>query len=252
MTDLIRDFRYAARGLARSPRFALAVALTLALAIGPTTALLSLENAMHLLPFPFRDPERVMVVRRTFQGRISNTSYPDFIDLRAGARSFDRVAAFKTVGFTVTGREAPFFVLGGIGTTDFLPLLGVRPALGRAFLPDEAGARVVLVDHRFWLQRLAGDPNVLGRTLVLNREPHVIVGVLAPGFYLFNLLLWVPGPAGPQPELRADRSWGVVGRLKPAVSVEAARADLAAVAGRLEREHPDTNSAWSASLGPVG
>src|SRR6058998_1170244 len=186
MLDLFRDLRYAARSLARSRGFTLTAILTLALGIGPTTALWSLENAMHLLQFPFQEPERIVAVRETFQGRISAISYPNFQDFRAGTSSFDGMAAFCTYGAVVSGRGAPFSVLGGIVTTDFFSVIGVRPVLGRAFLPVEAGAKVVLVDHSFWRQRLGGEPNVLGTLLMLNREPHIVVGVLPPGFFFFN------------------------------------------------------------------
>ena len=204
-----QDARYALRGLARSPLFTLIAVLSLAVGIGATTSIFTLVNAFLLKPAPgVAAPERLVDVGRTQDGQGFDTfSYPNFLDLRARARTLDGFAVMRVEpqAFSL-GTDAGAVSVKGTGVSaSWFAVLGARPALGRFFTPDEdrapGGATVVVLSHRFWQERLGGDPRVVGRTVRLNGAPFTVVGVAQEGFHGTAVLapeLWVPTSVTPR------------------------------------------------------
>jgi predicted permease len=262
MIDQLRqDGAYAVRTLIKRPGFAAVAVLTLALGIGGTTALFSVVDGVLLRPLPYPEPDRLALlwgVETGMKSGSSATSYPDYVDIKAAQKSFDRMASWSNWQLNVTGADLePTRVPVSWVSRDLLPLLGVRPVLGRNFLPEEdrvGGEPVVILTHRFWTSRFASDRRVIGRTMMLDGRAHTVVGIMPSGFTWgtsggSQLLL----PAEP---VHSDRSRGqhnllVIGRLRAGVALEAAEADVIAIAAHLEEEYPDWNTGRSAMLQPL-
>src|SRR5918998_305205 len=249
MQSLLQDLRYAGRTFARRPSFALAVVLTLAVGIGANSAIFSIVNGVLLRPLPYEAQDRLAAVfgRYVEFGRTS-FSYPDFVDVRAQATTFERMAAYGSSGATLTGVDEPERLQTGLVAGDLFGVLGVRPLLGRTFRPDDeqyGSHRVVVLGHRLWTRRFGSDPSVVGRQINLGGNPYEVIGVAPPEMLVLESAdLWMPlsfNPANPPPNRRSE-FLGVVGRLKPGVTVQRAAADVAAVARRLAQAYPATNS----------
>ena len=255
------DLRYAARSLRRRPGFVAVVVLTLALGIGATTAIFSVVYGVLLRPLPLPDAERV--VRLEGQPRDGDpekvgtaTSYPDYRDFRAQARSFAHLAAVRgwTATLTQPGTE-PARVRTNFVTANFFGVLGTRPVLGRGFLPEEerpGAAPVAVLSHALWQQRYAGAPDALGRTVTLDGVAATIVGVMPPHARLTaETAVWQPLVPGPLEEARGAHRLGVVGRLRPGVTLAQAGAEATTIARRLEAQHPADNTNRGARLLPL-
>ena len=265
-----QDARYALRGLGRSPLFTLIAVLSLAVGIGATTSIFSLVNAFLLKPAPgVAEPERLVDVGRTQDGQGFDTfSYPNYLDLRARARTLDGFAVMRVEPQAMAfGTEAGAESVKGMGVSaSWFAVLGARPALGRFFAPDEdrapGGATVAVLSHRFWQERLGADPRAVGRTIRLNGAPFTVVGVAPEGFHGTTVLapeLWVPITAlsllGMPESIFASRDavWlSGVARLAPGVTIEAAQADLGAIAHALREAHPRENEGKGIRLAPAG
>jgi predicted permease len=190
MDALFSDVRYACRSLLRTPGFAIAAVLTLAIGIGANTAIFSIVDHVILRPLTYEDPDRLYVVHESLPrlAHISPTipvAANHFIEWKRNASAFDQMALVGSLTVNLTGAGEPEEVQGARASVDLFPMLGVRPQLGRLFLPaeDEAGAdRVVLLDDALWRRRYGADPAIVGRTITLNGEPYTVVGVLAPDF----------------------------------------------------------------------
>jgi len=241
------DLRYALRALARTPGFTIAVILTLALGIGANSAIFSVVHGVLLRPLPYSQPDRVVMLYGRYPqfGRTS-TSLPDFRDWRDGSRSFEQLAARHNGTFVLTGEGEPERVIADRVTSNFFDVFGVKPMLGRAFLPEEdkmgGDDRVVVLSHGYWQRRFGGDARVVGRQIQLNGNPWTVVGI-APQEFRFQRAvdLWAPTRADTTLNRRAE-FLDVVGRLKPGVSVEQASADVATVVRRLAQQYPQTNA----------
>jgi putative ABC transport system permease protein len=244
---VMADLRYALRALARAPGFTLAVVLTLALGIGVNSAIFSVVHTVLLRPLPYGSPEQLVLLYGRYPefGRTS-TSLPDFIDWRDGTRSFEQMAARHPGSFVLTGEGEPERVIADRVTSNFFATLGVRPVIGRAFLPEEdkmgGDDRVVVLSHGYWQRRFGGDPRVLGRQIQLSGRPWTVVGVTPPSFrYGRAVDLWAPTRADTTLPRRAEYL-DVIGRLKPGVTVAQAQADVDAVVRRLAEQYPQTNA----------
>jgi putative ABC transport system permease protein len=243
---MMADVRYALRALGRAPGFTLAVVLTLALGIGINSAIFSVVHNVLLRPLPYGSPERLVLLYGRYPefGRTS-TSLPDFIDLRRGTRTFEQLAARHAGEFVLTGEGEPERVIADRVTSNFFTTLGVRPLLGRAFLPDEdkmgGDDRVVILSHGFWQRQFGGDPRVIGTQLQLSGRPWTVVGIAPPDFrYGKAVDLWAPMRADTTMPRRAEYL-DVIGRLKPGVAVAQAGADVATVFRQLAQQYPATN-----------
>jgi predicted permease len=246
MDTLFQDLRYAARSLLRSPGFTLVAVLTLALGIGANTAIFSVVNAVLLRPLPFPDAERVTHVGWRWGGN-SNSAVPPFYFayIREHSRVFEGLATYQGMqaGLEEGGRHAE--VKGLRVSDDFFRVIGLQPALGRGFLPEEAapnGPPVAVLSHEFWRNRLAGDPGLVGQVVRLNGKSHTVVGVLPPGFRFpaspeYTDVL-VPLQLVPDPQDRGF-NYPMIGRLKPGATREGAAADLQAVFGSFRTAHAE-------------
>ena len=234
------ELRFAARRLRRVPTFAAAVVLVLALGVGTTTAMFSLVNGILLAPLPYPEPDRL--VRLTHTASSAGRATVDLSDAivmlyQSETRAFDGVAAWRFDDGDLGPSEADqtaVRVRGARVTANFFDVLGVPPAIGRAFAPgdDRPGApRVVVLSHHIWQERLHGDPDAIGRQIDVNSVPRTIIGIMPPRFAYpaRHVELWLPLALDPARTRPATLNLIGIGRLKRGVSSEAARADLARV-----------------------
>jgi len=236
----MNDLKFALRQLRKSPGFTLIAVLTLALGIGLNTAIFSLVNDLFLRGLPFKESSRVVHLYGGDKSRDLtdiDIGAPRYSHFRDGQTVFESLAGESFFAFTLTGLGDPVQVSGGRLTSNYFDVLGVRPILGRNFLPEEQeGADVALVTENFWRKRMGGDPNVLGRSITLDGTPHTIVGVLpnmpAQWFGANPVAeVWTTKPIqfpGLSYErlMRGTPFLRVIGRVKPGVTLEQARASL--------------------------
>ena len=266
MTDLRHDVRAASRLFLRRPGFASAIVVTLAMGIGANAAFFSVINATLFSPPPVRDPDRLVNVymSRSNGSPYGALSFLDYRDLAASVTVFDGVAGYSGFLGTVTSGGRAESVFGELVTGNFFQVLGVAPVVGRAFLHEEDRTPdthpVAVLGHGFWQRRFGGDPAAVGRTVTLNGRAYTIVGV-APSSFTgmlvrgFSADLWVPAMMmghvrSSQLDERNERWMFVKARLADGVSSDEAAAAAAAVASRLERDHPATNEGRSFRVVP--
>ncbi len=244
--QIFKDARYGARTLLRAPVFSLVAVVTLALGIGANTAIFSVVNAVLLRPLPYRDADRLVVA---LHGGADPVAPANYIDWRDQSRSFQAMAAAEYWSANLTGSEAPEHLLGLRVTPNLLPMLGVDPLLGRQFAAgeDRQGAEhEVVLGYRLWQRLFNGDPNVLGKPITLNSEAYTVVGVMAAGFqfapfWATRAEMWVPLAFGDRAHDRGGNSLRIFGRMKDGATLAQARAEMAAITARLERQYPGTN-----------
>ena len=239
------DIRYAARRLRATPGFTAITVLTLALGIGSTTAIWSTVNAILIRPLPYPGADRVVTVwdYATDGGRLEPT-FGTLRELRARARTFDAIAALRAWRPTITGPAEPERLAGQRVSATYFRVFGIAPALGRDFLESEDranGARAVILSDALWRRRFGGDSSIIGRSVVLNDDVHVVVGVMPRGFRSAlapSAELWAPL----QYDMSEGRAWGhhlqMVGRLRPGQSLDAGRRELASIARNPVPEFP--------------
>jgi len=253
---LLQDLRFGARMLMKNPAFAAAAVITLALGIGANTALFSVVNGVLLRPLPYRDPSRLVVVS-LFNQKTQET-FPlcdaDFLDWRAQNQAFTAVAAFSGERFNITGSGAPEQVFGDVVTAEFFSTLGVKPSLGRTFLPDEnrpGSPHAVVLSYNHWQRRYGSNPGVIGQTIMLNGSNSTVIGVMPPRFLpSAKTELWTNLVMDP-PTFRGPYYLTGQARLKPGVTIEQARAELATIAHRIAQQNPLTNSNMSFRATPL-
>ena len=234
--------------------------LCIALGIGANTTVYSIVEAVLLRPFPFADPDRIVALHRsrTQEPSADSFSYPDFFDLERQTVTLAALGAYRGASLTFTSGgkgDEPERVAGQAVSAGLFPLLAVRPALGRGFLPqeDRPGAPpVILLGYELWQRRFHGDPTTVGRTVTVNDTVRTIVGVMPPRFGFPSLAqAWVPlGPLCAT-RTRGERELDVLARLRPGVSPAQARAELAAFASRLVTLDPAVETGWEATLRPL-
>ena len=259
---LMNDVRYAVRTLARRPAFSVVVVLTLALGIGSTTAIFSVVNAVLLRSLPFHEAERLVALRGVpTEGDAakvaSASSWPDFVDYRAAARTVEDLSAFTESVVTLTGPGVePAPVPAAEVTSSLFAALRVTPSLGRGFgVEDERAGQppVVLVSFGFWRTRLAGTSAALGQSVRIDGVAHTVIGIMPEGFaFPAAAQLWVPLiPTGPGLE-RGVHNLQVLGRLAPAASRADATAEAQRIFRSLETAYPESNTRRSAVIEPLG
>ena len=248
MQTLWQDVRYAIRLMRQNWGFTLIAVISLALGIGANTALFSVVNAVLLRPLPFPEPDRLVMIWEdaTFIGFPQDTPAPgNYADWKAQAQTFADMAACGNRSFNLTGDGEPEKIQAYEVTANFLPLLGVKPVLGRNFTAeeDQPGANnVAIISHSLWQTRYGGDAGILNRNIRLNDENYTVIGVM-PGDFQFGpdyIRLWTPIALTPQ-QLNDHRNHylNVVGRLKPGVTLAQANADIKAVMKRIGEKYPD-------------
>jgi putative ABC transport system permease protein len=256
----LQDFRGALRALRRSPGFTLTAALVLAVGIGATTAIFSVVNGVLLRPFPYAEPDRLVLVweRATkLQLNVMWVAYPNYLDWEKQNRSFSGTAAFAMGSVALTGAGDPEQITSSIVTPGFFGVLGVEPALGRVFGLDDdrpGAARTTILSHGLWRRRFGGDPAVVGRAIRLDGESYTVVGVMPDGFEFppgdaaseglgGSPDAWAPmGLFADDPEMQNRGNHpglSVIARLAPGVTLERARADMQALAAGIRAQHPE-------------
>ncbi|MFZ0761386.1 MAG: ABC transporter permease, partial [Candidatus Sulfotelmatobacter sp.] len=254
MAGLLQDMRYALRQLHKSPGFTAVAVLTLALAIGANTAVFSVIDAVMLRPLPFHDPSRLVVVKTTEPGRLDDigVSYPAFLDWRSRGQVFEGLSAFREDDFTLTGRGEPAHLTGAVVSANMFSVLGVPPAMGRDFIPEEdkpigTGLPVIL-SHSLWQSRFGSDPRIVGQNLTLDGNPFTVAGVMPAGFqfpvqrtpveFWTTIALDAQGPA-PMTSQRGASYLDVIGRLKPKVTLGTAQTEMSGIQAALNKQYPE-------------
>jgi putative ABC transport system permease protein len=266
---LWQDIRHAVRLLRNNPGFTLVAVLALSLGIGATSAIFSVVNAVLLRPFPYEDSDRLVVVweRNLNYGLpFMVASAPNYVDWREQNQVFAGLGAFQTRGYFLEHDGEALRLYGARMTSSVFSMLGVAPLVGRAFNAGDEGAGVepvALLSHRIWRARYGGDPGVIGQTIVIDERSYTVVGVMPPGFNFPPPIveggiakprtndLWVPFESDLALGNRGARNLTVLARLANGVGAGRAEAEMNAIAGRLEREYPETNAGWDVTLVPL-
>jgi len=249
LDSLLQDLRYGARMLRKNPAFTAIAVLTLALGIGANTAIFSVVNAVLLRPLPYIHPEQLMIIRETSQRvGIHSPSYPDFLDWRAQSRTIAQMSALNNRAFNLSGVAQPENINGYGVSPNCLSLLGVRPYLGRDFLPSEetpGTAPVVMLSYALWQSHLGADPDAIGKTITLDGRSFTIIAVLPPNLRLDDKTDAIApiGVWAADMMERGDRGdMEVLGRFAPGSTLQQARAELDTVAINLQKAYPVQNA----------
>ena len=258
--NTLKDLQFAVRQLVKQPGFTFIAVLTLALAIGATTAVISLVNALLFRPLPYKDPQQLVLLLQHFKSQNLEripVSPPEFVDYETRAHSFEKLGAFGFTSFNLAGEDRPERIAGATVTAGVLPLLGVAPVKGRFFQPDECTLgrdNVVIISARLWQRQFNSDPKILGTKLLLNGKNFTVVGVMPASFdfplQLFNLgsgaqfreraEIWKPlAFTDEEMKTRPERNYAVIGRLAAGTSVAQAQAEIDTVNAQMRREHPN-------------
>lgn len=244
--DVLRqDLRYAARSLRRTPGFALTAVLVVALGVGANTAVFSLADFVFVRPLPYEDAGRLLKLWQGGGGGMSEASPANYRDWKAMTSSFSGMGAYWRRAANLVGAGEPRRLETVRATPDLLPLLGVEPLIGRLFTAEDAGkGQLVVLSHALWTSEFGADPGVIGTSVRLDGAPHTVVGVMPASFQFPSRAAeaWTSLVLREDDYLdRTDNYLEVVARLRPGVSAEQARRELAAVSARLERQHPASN-----------
>jgi putative ABC transport system permease protein len=264
MDGLRQDMRFGFRALIKSPAFSAVSILVLALGIGGNTAIFSVVNAVLLRALPYKNANRLVVVwehNRTSTTKHNVVAPGDFLDWRDRAESFDEMAAFYDTPFNLTGTGTPVEVAAQVSTGNLFELLGAYAEIGRTYsVEDEQPGHddVVVLSHELWQRQFGGADDIVGKSLTLNGHLLTVLGVMPPAFKWFvkeNSFVGKPPqiwtPAAFTNRTRGNRYLSVVARLKPGVSAGAAQTEMETIAASLERQYPDSNTHWGATLVPV-
>jgi predicted permease len=263
MGTLGQDFRYGLRMLRKQPGFTAVAVITLALAIGANTAIFSAVYPVLMRPLPFSDPAQLVTVGES-QEKIGccsySASYPDYLDWKNSAKSFQSIAGYGGDAYTITGNGDPKTVFAAMVTTNFFSTLGVTPMLGRNFLPGEdlpsgQGPTVALLTYSFWRSDFGGDRSIVGRQVRLDGKPVTIVGILPRDFELTPagiLPIWVPLHLNHYELTARDSHWfSVIARLAPGVTLEQASSEMDTIGARLAQQYPQAEAGIHVSVGPL-
>jgi putative ABC transport system permease protein len=259
---LVQDLRYALRTLRRAPGFALVAVLVLAIGIGATTAMFSLVDTMLVRGLPYAEADRLVVlignVQRAGGVERRGNSYPDHVDWRARATSFEDMAAYTTLIATLQGADEPERIVGEAVSAPYFTLLGVSPAHGRGFTPEEDAVpnrnAVVILSDGLWRRRFGADPSILNRTIQLGARSYTIVGIMPPGFtgVTDTAQFWEPfAQSGTPFDNRGSRGFQTLARLKPGAPLAAARAELDTISRQLAAAYPQTNDKRAVEVSPL-
>ncbi|HKY06125.1 MAG TPA: ABC transporter permease, partial [Blastocatellia bacterium] len=255
---LWQDLRYAVRILVKNPGFTVVAVITLALGVGANTAIFSVVHAVMLSPLPYADPDRLVVLAEYNRGgERMGPAYPNYLDWRERANSFEEMAAYQASSFNLTGVDRAVRLQGRRVNWNFFRLLGVSPQIGRAFTEQDdspTAEPAALLSNGVWKEQFGGDADIIGRTIKVDGKQHTVIGVLPPDFEYFRrddlyvpigLALTTPG----QGLLDRGNHYNmyILSRLKPGVTVEQANTEIVQLAAQLEQEYPNTNSGNTAS-----
>jgi putative ABC transport system permease protein len=256
MNTLIQDIRYGLRLLLKNKGFAAVAILALALGVGANTAIFSLVNGILLRPLPFPNAERIVYFegRNPAQGITeSNISFTDFLDWSQQTDLFSSAAAYYTGSSNLgaDGAEPERVPRAGV-TTGFFSVLGIQPALGRAFVPEDDKpdtVTVAIISHGLWKRRFGADPGIIGKQVQISARQITVLGVMPPGFeFPEQTQIWTTTGVKLSDEPRDNRSWQAIARLNPGVDQKQAQSRISAINAQHAKEFPDTNKGWDANL----
>ena len=271
---MLNDIRYGLRQLIKHPAFTIIAILTLALGIGANTAIFSVVNAVLLKPLPFPEPDQLIAIgmtdtRQKGDTNLSTVSYPDFFDFRDQNRTLASSAVYRDRSFALTSEEGATSLRGVKVSAEFFDVLGIKPKMGRTFVRDDEqggggpGGFKVIISDDFWRKHLGSDPNVLGRTLLLDRRQHTIVGVMPARFqfpiqndpldFYVSIAEDAANPDGSTPatKQRGNHSLQAIARLKPGVTIARAQSDLSSIAAMLTKQYPESNTHFGVLTKPL-
>jgi putative ABC transport system permease protein len=260
--DLGQDIRYGLRMLMRAPAFTAVAVLALALGIGANSAIFSVVNTVLLRPLPYHNPDALMVVWEdaTHMGFPDNTPSPaNFIDWRDQNTVFEGMAAMAQRSFNLTGAGEPQRLDGRRVSGNLFTLLGVKPVIGRTFLPEEdkPGVRVVILSHGIWQRLFGGEKSVIDRAITLDGESYTVIGVMPPSVDMPSIegwhdQLWVPiAFSSEEAAARGNHFLEVIARLKPGITREKAQAEMSTIGARLEQQYPEYNTRIGIKVRPL-
>ncbi len=254
-----QDVRYGTRKLLGSPLYSTVVLLTLALGIGANTAVFSLLDTVLLRPLPFSDPDRIVVIWEN--DRIRGTSretgsYPDFLDIKGQAKSFESIAGSSSINATLTGVGEPERFQGARVTEDYFRVMGIEPVVGRAFTDQEfrnADRTPVIIGYQVWDRKFGKEARIVGRSVVLDGVRHTVVGVaplaLSRALVPFHAPeVWLPLTPGANEQYRGMHNVALFGRLRDRTSIERAQLEMSGIMSRLEQAFQDDNKGRGAEL----
>jgi predicted permease len=262
LDTLRQDLRCAGRTFRGSPAMTFLTLLILAVGIGANAAIFSVLKAVFLQPLPFPEPEELVFIwsRDIRSGGRGPSSFPNFRDWEEQNASFEAMGAFGGVNLNLTGGDEPVRIRAAHVTSGLFDALGIFPAMGRTFLPEEdrSDGRVVVLSHRLWMEHYEGRPDLLGETVQIDGGGYTVIGIMPEGFLhptpwglTDPYLAWIPLQNNPGTEIRNSNSYQIIARLQEDVSIDRAQADLTAIGVRLEEEYPETNEdnrAWVVPL----
>src|SRR5690349_8730222 len=247
--NILRDVSYSLRILIKSYAFTIVVIATLALGIGANTAIFSFANGILLRPLPYPQSERLVVLDETALKRgidSMSVSYPNFLDWQEQNKVFEDIGIyFGANRFALSGAGEPTEIRGSYISHGLFEILRVAPLLGRTFTanedrPDEDA--VVILGHNLWQRNFGGDPNIIGRQIILSNRARTVVGVMPPGFRFPQVSdMWVPVALTTKTFTRTDHGLNSIARLKDGVSLTEAQAEMNNIAARIEQQNPVTN-----------
>ena len=258
MDSLLKDIRYGIRGLLKRPGFTLIALVALALGIGANTAIFSLVNAVVLRPLPFPDPDQLVWAWGNISngGNRASVSPLDFLDYRNQNKTFEQFAASMTMpaAVNITGNGDPERLNASAVTGNYFDTFKIAPALGRGFTLDNEKPgqdQVTVLSYDLWQRRFGGDPQIVGKKIILDGKPFEVLGVMGRDVSLPQAgELWIPLNFDTEPGMKQRRAHFLrpVGRLKPGVSLTQAQADTDVIAAQLEQQFPDSNTGWNLRL----
>jgi putative ABC transport system permease protein len=264
MNTLLQDARYSLRVLWKKPGFTFVVVLALGLGIGANSAIFSVVNAVLLRPLPYKDSDQLIWLRETNPSadiKEESLSPPNYRDWKAQSESFEDMGAFASTRLTLAGGSAEPERLNAAYVTDgFFSVLKAEPRIGRTFIPQEdtpGNGRVIILSQGLFERRFGSDPNIIGSSITINGNPYTVVGVMPKDFVTPKPddrrppEVWAPLAADYSKANRRADFLNVIGRLKPGVTVEQARAEMATITQRLEEQYPNSNTGWSAIVMPL-
>ena len=251
-----RDLTYAIRMLIKTPAFALIAILAVALGIGASTTSFSIVNAVLLRPFPLiQNQDRLVYLTQYFTktpDQDSGMSFPDYLEIKKQTTTLEGFGAWQDATFIMTHGDKPERFLGSNISAETFSFLGVQPIIGRQFRPEEDNlnaAPVALLGYQVWQNSFGGDPAIVGRQVLINGRQVTVVGVMPKGWRFPELSdIWMPLQLSEKDNPRANYFLGGVGLIKKGVSIQKARAEMEAIAGRIAAEHPVTNTGNSIRL----
>jgi putative ABC transport system permease protein len=256
MNTLIQDIRYGLRLLLKNKGFSAVALLALALGVGANTAIFSLVNGVLLRPLPFPNAEQIVYFegRNPAQGITdSNISFPDFLDWSQQTDLFSSSSAYYTgnSNLAADGAEPERVPRAGV-TSGFFSVLGVQPALGRAFVPEDDKpdtVTVAIISHGLWKRRFGSDPGIIGKQVQISARQMTILGVMPQGFeFPEQTQIWTTSGVKMSEEPRDNRSWSAIARLNPGVDVKTAQSRISAINAQHAKEFVETNKGWDANL----